>query len=455
VKNFCILFILLILTACKGNRDSTYDVHSDQQSAAVTCTLNWVGHWLSEDKRELLVREACKEVSFMNQDMHINLRFPQELNAKQIPQMAAFIVAETKKDTPDWDVVWLDDRIYESASNLLNDPEWGKKHLYDFSEDSQFLASQKEFIIKDPTYINHYGGILPGPFVEGFYHVLWYNVEVAKKIGITIKDFGMTIEDLLKYFEAAQRYNEAGNPYIAPFYDTKEWNLSMLLFQQILRSCHPDIAFWKQEGNKKQKLAYLRETLDIYQRMAKYEPLYRNHRNVNWFETIDFPLQDSALFYFNGTWMYNLWNSLDSNFLAKMRPAVLPEVRTTNAYLGGYNPSFAVMKKSRNLEKAKALIKYWSSPSLAEKWVRYTKNPTGVKGNVSNNELGGDALSDLMMYLEGRFKGNAYYYTNTNYLLGSNNPDLTGFIGDRLKDILEGKITSEQAYRMILERCNF
>ena len=41
-----------------------------------------------------------------------------------------------------------------------------------------------------------------GPMLEGYCHAIFYNKDVAERVGIEIKDMGMTFDDLLKYVKA-------------------------------------------------------------------------------------------------------------------------------------------------------------------------------------------------------------------------------------------------------------
>ena len=38
--------------------------------------LNWIGHWLSEHDREIMVREVAKEFTIKNPAINLNLKFP-------------------------------------------------------------------------------------------------------------------------------------------------------------------------------------------------------------------------------------------------------------------------------------------------------------------------------------------------------------------------------------------
>ena len=59
--------------------------------------VNWMGHWLHEDLRETLVREIAKEFEFENDDIILNLKFPQEIMGVRSKPLVAKHIAETDR----------------------------------------------------------------------------------------------------------------------------------------------------------------------------------------------------------------------------------------------------------------------------------------------------------------------------------------------------------------------
>ena len=126
--------------------------------------LNWIGHWQNEHDREKLVREVAQEFRFLNPDIELNLKFPQELQGlRSKPEIAKFYAEMIKTGNFVWDVIWLDDQSYQYVAEELDDPEWGKKHLVDFGKVDGFKNTQKSFILSDPTYAQQTGGIIALP----------------------------------------------------------------------------------------------------------------------------------------------------------------------------------------------------------------------------------------------------------------------------------------------------
>lgn len=47
----------------------------------------------------------------------------------------------------DWDVVWMDPTIYQVVAEELNNPDWGRKYLVDFSEFPDIKAAHQSFLV--------------------------------------------------------------------------------------------------------------------------------------------------------------------------------------------------------------------------------------------------------------------------------------------------------------------
>ena len=66
------------------------------------------------------------------------------------------------------------------------------------------------------------------------------------------------------------------------------------------------------------------------------------------------------------------------------------------------------MKNSPNREAAIDLLQLWSEPKIAEKWVEYTKNPTGLKGHLARIGLQGagkDKYSEFVRKMSAKYEG--------------------------------------------------
>src|SRR5512136_2678697 len=116
-------------------------------------TINWMGHWYKADKRYDLVLGMKRDFSFRNQDTRVNLQFPEQIVGTNDKVVVARLIAEMIKHKKfDWDLVWMDNHIYQFVAEELKDPFWGRKHLVNFEEILGFVQSQKPFIIEDLSY---------------------------------------------------------------------------------------------------------------------------------------------------------------------------------------------------------------------------------------------------------------------------------------------------------------
>lgn len=428
----------------------TVDVGSQPPGEVV----NWMGHWMNEDKRETLVLEAAQEFAFLNQDITVNLKFPQEImGVRSKPLVGEYIANMIRTGNIEWDIIWLDDQIYQYAAEELDDPEWGKRYLVDFEQVAGFQGTQKTFIIADPTYREQTGGILVGPYLEGYYHALFYNADLAAQMGIEIKQQGMSFEDLLGYVKAVQDYNQQNGTDIAAFYEAKDWPSLEILFQHLLKSEIEDFAESKANVTSEEKQAAFLKTLQAFEELGKYDPLISSHNENIWFETRGLILEDKALFYVNGTWMYSHWRQVGGDEkLKKMIPVEMPAFQQTNHYSGGYIPTWAVMKFSPNRENAIKLMMFWSTPKVAEKWIRYTKNPTGIAGHMAIAEEGADPFELFQHRITDQYGPNVQYSANVGYIFGLENQALQSDVEIKIRELLTGQTTAEEAYEQIISQ---
>jgi len=442
-----ITVLLILLNNCSTDKIeySSENRNIQENKIVQTESVNWIGHWFGEDKREQLVREIATEFEFRNQDIKVNLKFPHEIMGKRsLEEEANFIVKLINSPKPDFDIVWLESGIYNMVSQQLNDPEWGKKYLVDFSQDQKFTDSQKDFIINDSKYRNATGGILIGPYIEGFYFALWYNSEVAKLLGISIKDFGMTSDDFKSYLKAVSEFNNKSTNKIAAIYEASDWVLSEYLFQNLFDSALKDSLPTEQST----KYA-LDKTLREFEEFGKYKPLISSHKTNIWFDTRDLVLDNKALFYVGGTYMYSHWSGIDKEKMKKMIPVELPSFNKHKKYLGTYTPTFGILKNAPNVENAKKLLVFICKPDNAEKWVRYTKSPTGLKGNLTSSDIGSDIFENFQKTITDKYGGAVENNGEKNFIVNRNPNDYLKLLDQILLDLLDAKISAEQAIQQI------
>jgi hypothetical protein len=450
LKPYFICLIIIVLVSCNNETDFQKQLTNVKKIEEIEYTgkVNWIGHWLGEDRREELVRQVGNEFEFRNQEIQVNLKFPQEImGSKSMELEADYIIKLIKSPNPDFDIVWLESGIYQIVADKLGDPYWGKKYLVNFAEYPEYVKSQKEFIIQDPQYKQQMGGIFAGAYLEGYYYTIWYNKEVAKEIGITVKDFDMTFDDLLQYIIAVNAYNKKSAKHIAAIYESSDWTTTQILFQNLYNS-----ALESNTPEQKARNAALKKTLLAFEELGRYKPLIPSYHSNKWFDTRQIPLNDECLFYIQGTWMYSHWRGIDKEKILKMVPAELPVFKQQKRYLGGYLSTFAVLKNSPNVDNAIKLMLFWCRPDIAEKWVRYTKNPTGLIGNMTNSEFGGDIFERFQSSIIKKYGNNVGYSSDASFIYGATALTYTSILNYSITQLLSGEISAEKVYNQLLIR---
>ncbi|MFO7657116.1 MAG: extracellular solute-binding protein [Bacteroidales bacterium] len=454
------VFSFLGLTANEGEKKETLypnsvNSHSGDLYEATnpadsfTDTLNFMGHWYNEDKREDFIREWIQDYQKDNPEVYINLKFSNEILGKKTKFETAWYIYEMiLYNTYAWDIVWMDDNIFQLVSENLSDINWGREYLVDFSEYKKFIESHKPEIFEDSTYKNLTGGQFIGPMIEGYYVLLWYNKQLADKMGLNIKAHGMTYEDFLNYVKEIYSYNKEHNTSYAALYESYDWRTTgQYLFQQLFNSAvNNEKNGTPQKSEEEIKNIALLKTLQAFEELSKYNPLISSYDKNQWFNTRDYMLKDSCVFYLGGSWMYSHFRSLDSINMKNIAAAELPVFYPTDSYLGGYIPSFAVMNNSPHRDRAVDFLLYVCQPKYADKWIQYTQTPTGLKGSTDSTSDRIDETENINEYLERTYKSNINFSAYTKYIFGEKQNITQTTFYEILIDILTGKTTAQKAY---------
>lgn len=416
--------------------------------------INWMGYWKGEGKREVLIQKVLDEFEFLHQDVRINMKFPEDIEQiqqiddlyfKQIPIYTADMI---KTEMIEWDIIPLIGASYSYVADELNDPHWGVKHLVDFIDVPGFKETQKDFILNNKKYQKSNDGIFIGPYIEGYYYMIFYNQRVADKIGLRIKHFDMKYEDLLGYIKKVDQYNEINGTNIASFYDASDWILVEIIFQHLFKSVigfsnSYEIPNFFTKKNRKGLI----KTLKAFEEMGKFDPLIHSVDSNTWDKTKGLVLDDKALFYINGSWMYNNWEGIDKEKVKKMIPAELPVFNKIDYYMGGYDPNFAVLSDSPNRDLAVELLMYWTNKDIVQDWIRFAKSPSGTYGHMNISGFGGDIHELFVNTISDRFGHNiGYYDSDICYIFGKNSNVPFKRFCDNLHLLLKGKKTAEEVY---------
>lgn len=348
-----------------------------------------MGHWKGEGFREKLLLDVLDDFTFENQNIDVRFAFADDiLPAKSQDAAAAFIAAMIRSGEITWDVIWLDASIYRKTAVLLKDPDWGRKYLVDFAEIPGFKETQKPFITGTPDYIKQTGGVLTGPYIEGFFYALWYNKAVADRLALNIREEDMTVDDLLSYARRVNEYNRTSAVPVSVFADFKLSGSFPRLAYNLFLSAETETAD-----------TAVKQVLETFGVLGKFNPLLYSRPNDTWQDAAGILMEDKALFLCEPTWRYNIIQRDTPQLLQKMRLAQLPGFKKQHFCAGGFMPVWAVIKTSPNRDAAVRLMQFWSRPEVAEKWVRYTKNPTGLAGNLYDPEYGHDVFAEYQRKL--------------------------------------------------------
>jgi len=135
-----------------------------------------------------------------------------------------------------------------------------------------------------------------------------------------------------------------------------------------------------------------------------------------------------------------------------MIPAELPVFQHVDYYLGGFIPTWAVMKHAPNRDEAVKLLMFWSRPQVAEKWVRYAKAPTGLAGHISTSNSADDPFEQFQARITDKYGRNVHYSADAGYILGEKNELLRQDIDEKLTQLLTGETTAQQACDEIMRK---
>lgn len=420
--------------------------------------LNWVAHWLGEEMREKLVMEVAKEFRFLYPDVDLNIEYAKTLpnEGKNYKWKSAYKIVEMiKSGVVTADVVFLDAIVYAHVAELLGDPRWGEKHLEDISDLEWFRESQKDFILSAPYYREQTGGILVGPYIEGFFTCLWMNQEVAGRVGIEVKQRKMTLDDFLSYAKQLSDYNKKNNTSI-PFIKLCSWNRLEILFEYLFKSfCeNPDSAISEEYSQAKER--FFLDTLLVFEKLSEYQPVVNpNFQDLKIDAWIREYLDGDGLFIVAGSYMYSHFLGTYPEKYTNAVPVELPISRNYNGLVGDYIPVFAVMKNSPNKDAALDLLKLWSEPKAADRWVAYTKNPTGLKGHLHmpGSETGGDVYNDYILDMTQSYSNLPMrYHRALTYIFGDKNPVSPNELRASLAQILLGNMTARAYYDDVMKR---
>lgn len=435
-----------LFSSCTNDEQSSEGKVIKEQSVQPV-VVNFIGHWYKEGKREELVRNFVREYGLKNQNVTINLKFPEEVfyNREDLRSNQKFVAKILKQENPEWDIVRINGE-YPEIMEQLGDPDWPRKYLVDFSEIEEFRNGTLPELLTDEAK-EAWNGVIPGPYIEGQFWALWCNKKVAQKLGIEVKPYGMTFDDFKGYLKAAHEYN-LRNPqnYITPIYESVDWPTTMVIAVQLYASLLDNSEEFLLGKITDKRLNAWKKTLDAIEEIASYEPLNPNWQKVSWGNTTASLINEECLFYVNGSWMYNIWLGLDKDKTNNCMPTEFPSFNKPVVYPAGYQVMWGVPKNAPHREEAIKFLLAMNKPLIAEMWVRYTKCPTGIKGNLTGVSFGKDQFENFSYHVQDVYKKRTYRYSeNSSWILDKQNEKTPVFFSD----VLQGKMTAIDAFNKI------
>jgi len=364
------------------------------ENTSRTKTLRWMGHWKGEGPREQLVRDVLEEFSFLHQDLDIKFSFAADLLPEKSQAAAAqYIASMIQSGTLEWDVIWLDQLIYRQVAGLLNDPDWGAKHLVDFNNNDKIVRAHRSCVTDQPeNSLQTTGGLLTGPYIEGYVYALYYNREVAEALKIDIPEKEMRARTMLRIARRVKAHNQtAQEPVALISLVNGSGGLERMAYNLYL-STPP-------EERENDGLAAIRRVRRFFKELGKMEPLRGVEAGQTWPDAMQALMENRTLFIADATWRSSSLQAAYPDQLHKIGIAQMPGFGQQYHYIGGFLPAWAVLKNAPGREAGIRLMEYWCRPEIIEKWERYTRCPSGLRSGLYDAEYSRDQLTEYQRRL--------------------------------------------------------
>src|SRR5208282_5838714 len=242
-------------------------------------------------------------------------------------------------------------------------------------------------------------------------------------------------DDFDGYLKAADEYRKT-HPDIIPFFEY-DWGKTPTMFRILFFSLMDNFEEITEPVLTPKKMAAIEKCYMACEQLSNHHPIEHDWGQHKWATENETILKDRCLFFPNLTLMYNIWKKNAPGQLKKVIPCEFPVFKTSSTYIGGYNSNFAVLKNSPHRDEAIKLMMFWCEPDIAEKWVRYSKSSSGVKGNLTATAFGLDPYESYSYAMEKKYGGNLLKDEDAEYIVGEKNKNIPLHI----QDVLEGKMS--------------
>lgn len=438
--------IILIVT----NYSCTFLNHQEIKGKAITPvtpkTINWIGHWKREGYKEQLLYDTKRRFEFENQDIVLNLKFPEEVFPGK-PD-SEILYDQIIKPSSDWDIIRINNANL-GFGIFQNDKEWASKHLVDFSQYSQFIENSIDYVTSEEMK-KRWGGIVPGHALDANNTVLWCNEELARKIGIDPKPFEMTAEDFEGYIKALHDYNVKNNTLIYGLNVCSGWQPLNTIAFHMFATIVNDYNRVKDEAFSEEKIKAWEQVLTYFERIGSYNVIAPDWQKKDWTFYNEKLIKGDILFTVNGTWMYNLLEGIDKANYQKVIPLELPAFKPSQTYMGEVTIPWVVPQNAKNKEEAIRFMLFWCQPSVADDWIKNTKSPTGIKGSLVQSGFGKDVYENFDYMINKKYTGKKLQsgQNGNARIFGSKNQGIPNYFNE----VLTGSLSAGEAMRLIRSR---
>ncbi len=411
--SYALFFIFMI--SCNTDNQNKKNITSNSTYNFNQKPINWINCWKSSPSKRDLISNITREYELQHQDIVVNVKYQSEFCKKgEDPRLAVqdTVVKMLKSGKYNWDIMPLSMKYYSGIAELLNDRKWATKYLVDFS---QFDWFNKNHIKRISEFKRNYGGICPGPFIEGRNFALWYNSDLANKLGLEIKQEQMTFDDLTKICQKIYEYNKTAKEKISVFPNYKLKNQIINLFNHLVLSEVGSIPT-DHLPDRNVTMAAIYKTLKAFEQLSKYNIVNTDVKINDAFKPV---LEGKVLFSLNPSSWYNQCESVDKAQAHQLVPVELPVFKNSASYYrGSYQAAWAVFKNSPHCKEAIELIKQLTTNDTAERWLSTTYNPTGLKTKLKASDFGQNDIEKYNTYIEKKYGDNLTNYSFSKLLFG-------------------------------------
>lgn len=440
IKLLVNMFLMISTTSCNNSKISDKKINS-LDDVKYKSQLNWMGHYyLDEKSRYYLMKEVEREFRLRNQEVDLKLVFALQLFSDYTTE-TEFIASFVKSGNYKFDIIDMDPGRYRGVGRALNDPDWGSKYLVDFTDSSWFKERHKSIIYDDKRIRQSTGNIMASPYIEGIFGCLWINTRVLAKIGGSLKQSNLTISDIHDLIDKVKTYNATSQNKIAPLDLERGWDSYYDLSRMLFMSAY--FQETSEEGNMNAGIKALKRVAEEFEYLQKQSQL----KNPTSWETFGNRtiFKDKALIGVFPTYAFVQWQNVDSVEVLKLAPCELPIFEHDSKYYPGhYQGVYGVLKKSPNVENAIKLIKYLCSESVAERWLLYSKSPTGLKTRITSSDFDQNNYDKFYNSLNKKYPNAIWDFDPMSVALGTKyNEKYASYFKDLYK-VLFGEITAKE-----------